>query len=80
MKQGDSIMSYYIRTKSGEAKAKVSNATANLIIENVRGHFREAKYREGSKTVFELEGDFTYGNELYKIMLWTGDVLEPVKD
>ena len=71
-------MAYYIRTRSGEAKAKISNDLAQRIISGAAGHFREARYRTGSKTVFELDGDFTYGTENIKILLWRGDILEPV--
>ena len=73
-------MAYYIRTKSGEAKAKLTNDTAGKIIRQCPGHWQEAKYRGGSKTVFEIDKDMTFGNDYYKIMLWTGDVLEPVEE
>ena len=71
-------MPYYLRTRSGEAKAKISNDLAQRIIAAAAGHFREANYRGGRKTVFELDGDFTYGTDTLKVLLWTGDILEPV--
>jgi hypothetical protein len=72
-------MTYYLRTKSGEAKAKIDNDLALKLINDARGHFREAHYAKGKKTVFEFDGDFTYGTQGFKLMLWTGDVLEPVE-
>lgn len=73
-------MAYYIRTKSGEAKAKLDNDMAGRIIRDCPGHWREAKYKTGSKTVFEIDRDMTFGNDRYKIMLWVGDVMEPLDE
>lgn len=70
-------MAYYIRNRAGEAKAKATNEVANQIINGCQGHFREAVYRGGSKTVFELDADMTFGTSHYKILLWRGDILEP---
>jgi hypothetical protein len=72
-------MPYYVRNKAGEAKAKISNDTASRIMNGATGHFRESKYRGGSKTVFEFDSDFTFGTDSLKILLWTGDILEPVE-
>lgn len=72
-------MSYYIRNKAGEAKAKISNDIANRIMNGSNGVFREAAFQSGKKTVFEIKGDFTYGTDSLKIMLWSGDTLVPAE-
>lgn len=72
-------MTYYVRSSRGDVKAKLSNTAASTIMKNAKGHFRESYYPgPGKITVFEISGDFTYGNNEFKIMLWTGDTLIPV--
>lgn len=70
-------MTYYIRSKSGEAKAKVSNDIANKLMRETQGHFREAHYQSGKKTVFEFQGDYTYGIASFTVLIWQGDCLVP---
>lgn len=72
-------MPYYVRNKAGEAKAKISNDLANMMMRETTGHFREANYQGGKKTVFEFNRDFTYGTDTLKIMLWAGDTLVPIE-
>lgn len=68
---------YYIRSKGGEAKAKVSNDIANKLMRETRGRFREAQYQSGRKTVFEFDADYTYGAVQVTVMIWKGDCLVP---
>ena len=70
-------MTYYIRSKSGEAKAKVSNDIASKLMRETKGQFREAHYQSGKKTVFEFQGDYTYGATQITVMIWQGDSLVP---
>ena len=69
---------YYLRDKTGYAKAKLSNDLANKIMREARGQFREVNYTDGRKVVFEIQGDFTYGTDEIKILIWEGDRLVPV--
>lgn len=72
-------MTYYVRSAKGDIKAKLSNTAASTIMQNAKGHFREAHYPgPGRVTVYEIDGDFTYGTSEFKIMLWVGDTLVPV--
>lgn len=70
-------MTYYIRSKSSEAKAKVSNDIANKLMRETKGQFREVHYQSGKKTVFEFQGDYVYGTAAVTIMIWQGDSLVP---
>lgn len=71
-------MSYYVRNSSGESKGKISNEIANKLMHEARGFFREANYSSGKKTVFEIKDDCSFGNDHFKLMIWKGDVLEPI--
>lgn len=74
-------MTYILRTKSGEAKVVLTNTKAQFLINNCKGHFRQANYgKSGVKTVFKFDSDMVFGELLihgFEIFIWVGDVLEP---
>lgn len=74
---------YHLRDKNGNLKASFSNRRANEIINNLPGFFKEMTYEyTGKVTVFEISADrsFSIADLGFKIFLWTGDRLIPVKE
>lgn len=71
-------MSYIVRTKSGEMKAKISHAIASSIVNSSSGFFREAKFPNGTKIVFEFTADMSWDiSDDLRFYFWEGDKLVP---
>jgi hypothetical protein len=72
-------MNYFIRTKTGEAKARLTGSKTKQLFDRLPGHFREAKFEKGPQTVFELDDDIAWvvpGGQA-EILLWKGDTICP---
>ncbi len=73
-------MAYILRDVNGIMRAKLDNRLALEVIDNSKGFFREAKYKDRSKpvNVFEFKEDFVVGsNTPMRVYFWRGDKLVP---
>lgn len=70
------MASYYLRSKDGILKARLTGHAASLIFNEGDGFFRKAKYTTGeTKTVFELTDCSKFEVMGITVFLWEGDTL-----
>ncbi len=70
---------YQLRDENGTLKAEFDEKIAKMIVMQSRGHFRDAKFKNGeSKRLFEFDEDYKFG-DIEKIgmaiWIWKGDKL-----
>ncbi len=73
-------MAYTLRDVNGIMRAKLDNKPALEVINNSKGFFREAKYKDRPSPVkvFEFNEDFLVGsNTPMRVYFWKGEKLVP---
>lgn len=71
-------MGYVLRTREGLMTAKLSARLAAMVMDQTKGFFRDANYKDKGKVrVFEVTEDSVYGDRHIRLYLWKGSTLVP---
>ena len=70
--------SYIVRNERGESVFKISNRTANKIIDGAEGHFREYRTPNNvAKTVYHLAENYAVHTPEITLFFWKDYILIP---